>query len=265
MPLRWEDVPTAEAEDFTLATVPALYAERGDPGAGIDEAAGSLEALLELSARDEAEGLGDAPWPPTYRKSPGEPPRVQPSKQRRPDADYDTPRGRGRTREEPTRRSSGSPGPGHAARRHPTAPRAGPRRSRSSRSHGRPGRTKPWPASSAGRRAARTAAAAPRTGRRPGGLDAWTIDDLDPGPGQPASRRRGRPAAAGAARPRLRPDGPSIRRPDRAARLERTLRPSRSARQRHRSPPSQRLPEARESDGRAPRRRCLADDLDPST
>ena len=83
--------PTVEPEAFTLATVPALYAERGDPGAGIDEAVGSLEALLELSARDEAEGLGDAPWPPTYRKQPGEPPRVQPSKQRRPDADYDTP------------------------------------------------------------------------------------------------------------------------------------------------------------------------------
>jgi hypothetical protein len=80
-----------EAEAFTLATVPALFAKHGDPGAGIDAAVGSLEALLELSARDEAEGLGDAPWPPTYRKQPGEPPRVQPSKQRRPDADYDTP------------------------------------------------------------------------------------------------------------------------------------------------------------------------------
>ena len=58
---------------------------------GSTTAVGSLEALLELSARDEAEGLGDAPWPPNYRKQPGEPPRVQPSKQRRPDADYDTP------------------------------------------------------------------------------------------------------------------------------------------------------------------------------
>ncbi len=91
MPLRWEEVPTVDAEAFTLATVPAIYAERGDAGAGIDEAVGSLEALLELSARDEAGGLGDAPWPPTYRKQPGEPPRVQPSKQRRASADYDTP------------------------------------------------------------------------------------------------------------------------------------------------------------------------------
>ncbi len=61
MPLAWEDVPTVEAEAFTLATVPALFARDGDPGAGIDAAVGSLEALLELSARDEAEGLGDAP------------------------------------------------------------------------------------------------------------------------------------------------------------------------------------------------------------
>src|SRR4029077_1394363 len=59
--------------------------------AGIDGAVGSLEALLELSRRDEAEGLGDAPWPPNYRKQEGEPPRVQPSKQRRAAADYAAP------------------------------------------------------------------------------------------------------------------------------------------------------------------------------
>ncbi len=91
MPLLWDEVPTVEAEAFTLATVPGIFAERGDAGAGIDAAVGSLEALLELSARDEAGGLGDAPWPPQYRKQPGEPPRVQPSKQRRATADYDTP------------------------------------------------------------------------------------------------------------------------------------------------------------------------------
>ena len=91
MPLRWDDVGDVEPGDFTLATVPAIVAERGDAGAGIDEAIGSLDGLLELSARHEADGLGDAPWPPTYRKQEGEPPRVQPSRQRRPDADYDTP------------------------------------------------------------------------------------------------------------------------------------------------------------------------------
>ena len=91
MPLRWDEVATVEAEDFTLATVPALVAARGDAGAGIDEAVGSLDALLELSARDEAQGMGDAPWPPNYRKQEGEPPRVMPSRQRKPDAAYDTP------------------------------------------------------------------------------------------------------------------------------------------------------------------------------
>ena len=82
MPLRWEEVAEVEATDFTLATVPRIFARNGDAHAGIDEASGSLEALLELSARHEAEGLGDAPWPPHYAKQAGEPPRVQPSKRR---------------------------------------------------------------------------------------------------------------------------------------------------------------------------------------
>jgi DNA ligase D-like protein (predicted polymerase) len=89
MPLRWEEVPDVEAEDFTLLTVPKLYAERGDAGAGIDEAVGSLEALLELADRHAAEGLGDAPWPPNYAKQAGEPPRVQPSRKRRADSEYE--------------------------------------------------------------------------------------------------------------------------------------------------------------------------------
>jgi len=94
-PLAWDEVPTVEAEAFTIDTVPARYAEIGDPGNGIDEAVGSLEALLELSRRHEAEGLGDAPWPPNYAKQAGEPPRVQPSRRRRaPDA-YDPGRGEG--------------------------------------------------------------------------------------------------------------------------------------------------------------------------
>ena len=90
-PLSWAEVPTCEAEAFTIETVPRRFAELGDPGAGIDAAAGSLEALLELSRRHEREGLGDAPWPPNYRKQAGEPPRVQPSRQRRATKDYDTP------------------------------------------------------------------------------------------------------------------------------------------------------------------------------
>jgi bifunctional non-homologous end joining protein LigD len=90
-PMSWDEVPTCEAEAFTIATVPKRFAEIGDPGAGIDGAVGSLEALLDLSRRDEEQGLGDAPWPPNYRKQAGEPPRVQPSKQRRDAAEYDTP------------------------------------------------------------------------------------------------------------------------------------------------------------------------------
>jgi bifunctional non-homologous end joining protein LigD len=93
MPLRWDEVPDVEPEAFTLATVPALYAERGDAGAGIDDAVGSLDLLLELSARHESEGLGDAPWPPNYAKQAGEPPRVQPSRKRRSDTEYEGGRG----------------------------------------------------------------------------------------------------------------------------------------------------------------------------
>jgi bifunctional non-homologous end joining protein LigD len=91
MPLAWDEVADVVAEDFTLATVPALVAKRGDRHQGIDAAVGSLDGLLELSARQEAAGDGDAPWPPNYRKQEGEPPRVQPSRQRRAAAEYDTP------------------------------------------------------------------------------------------------------------------------------------------------------------------------------
>jgi bifunctional non-homologous end joining protein LigD len=91
VPLTWDELPICEAEAFTIQTVPARYAAIGDPGAGIDDAAGSLEALLELSRHHEAQGMGDAPWPPNYRKQEGEPPRVQPSRQRRAAPEYDTP------------------------------------------------------------------------------------------------------------------------------------------------------------------------------
>ena len=81
-PLDWDEVDDADPEDFTLATMPKRFAKVGDRHAGIDASAGSLDALLELSARQEGEGQGDAPWPPHYRKQKGEPPRVQPSKAR---------------------------------------------------------------------------------------------------------------------------------------------------------------------------------------
>jgi DNA ligase D-like protein (predicted polymerase) len=86
-PLAWDEIPSAELDDFTVATMPSRYSRVGDVGAGIDAVAYSLETLLELSARHEAEGEADAPWPPHYAKQAGEPPRVQPSKRRRTAAD----------------------------------------------------------------------------------------------------------------------------------------------------------------------------------
>ena len=81
-PLAWDEVPTCDPAEYTIATVPERFARIGDPWAGMDEAAGSLDGLLELAARDEAAGLPDAPWPPHYEKQTGEAPRVQPSKRR---------------------------------------------------------------------------------------------------------------------------------------------------------------------------------------
>jgi DNA ligase D-like protein (predicted polymerase) len=78
-PLAWDEVETAEPEDFTLVSMPGRFAEIGDPHSGIDGRADSLEMLLALH---ESQGLGDAPWPPHYRKRQGEPPRVRPSKAR---------------------------------------------------------------------------------------------------------------------------------------------------------------------------------------
>jgi bifunctional non-homologous end joining protein LigD len=81
-PLEWEEVPDADPAELRLDTVPARLRERGDPAAAIDRHPGSLDALLELAARDERDGLGDAPWPPHFRKQHGEPRRVQPSRAR---------------------------------------------------------------------------------------------------------------------------------------------------------------------------------------
>jgi len=83
-PLAWDEVDTCEPAEFTLRTMPARFASVGDRHAGIDARADTLDALLELSARQEAEGQGDAPWPPHYRKQEGEGPRVAPSRRRTP-------------------------------------------------------------------------------------------------------------------------------------------------------------------------------------
>ncbi len=79
-PLRWEEVADCDPADFTVRTIPKRFAEIGDPHAEMNEFAGSLEGLFELAARDDAAGLGDAPWPPHFRKMEGEAPRVAPSR-----------------------------------------------------------------------------------------------------------------------------------------------------------------------------------------
>jgi bifunctional non-homologous end joining protein LigD len=81
-PLRWDEVMACDPADFTVLTMPPRFEKIGDPHAAMDDYAGVLDALLEMAARDEAEGIGDAPWPPHFRKMEGEPARVQPSKSR---------------------------------------------------------------------------------------------------------------------------------------------------------------------------------------
>jgi hypothetical protein len=82
MPLRWEEVEDCDPADFTLLNAPQRFVELGDAHAEMDAHAGSLETLLDVAARDEAAGLGDAPWPPHFRKMEGEAPRVAPSRAR---------------------------------------------------------------------------------------------------------------------------------------------------------------------------------------
>ena len=82
MPLEWDEVAGCDPATFTLVTAPARLAERGDAAAAIDAAPGSLDRLLSLSAAQEAAGLGDAPWPPHYKKQSDEPPRVAPSRRK---------------------------------------------------------------------------------------------------------------------------------------------------------------------------------------
>ncbi|HXL86586.1 MAG TPA: DNA primase small subunit domain-containing protein, partial [Gemmatimonadaceae bacterium] len=79
-PLRWQEIPDCDPSDFTVLTMPQRLKAIGDPNAQMDDAAGSLDQLLELADRDEAAGLGDAPWPPHFRKMEGEPARVAPSR-----------------------------------------------------------------------------------------------------------------------------------------------------------------------------------------
>jgi hypothetical protein len=79
-PLYWHEVPDCDAGDFTIFTIPERFAKIGNPHAAMDAEPGSLESLLELADKDEAAGLGDAPWPPHFRKMEAEGPRVAPSR-----------------------------------------------------------------------------------------------------------------------------------------------------------------------------------------
>jgi DNA primase len=79
-PITWDELPDAETEDFTMSTMPSRFSKLGDVHAGINEVAFGLEPLLEWVAREEASGVGEAPYPPNYPKMPGEPMRVQPSR-----------------------------------------------------------------------------------------------------------------------------------------------------------------------------------------
>ena len=81
-PLTWDEIDACDPADFTMKTMPAWFKSNGDRHAEIDRHPCSLDTLLELSAKQEKEGQGDAPWPPQYKKMPGEPTRVQPSRAR---------------------------------------------------------------------------------------------------------------------------------------------------------------------------------------
>jgi hypothetical protein len=159
--------PDCDPAAFTLATVPARFAERGDAWAGIDSAVGSLDALLELSASQEAAGLGDAPWPPHYKKQRDEPPRVAPSRRKVSAA---------------TLSAAATSLPSHSS----PSPRRRVRRTRS-----RPRRLE-GPVSGSGGAAARG-----RCSRR---LDARPIDQLDSHSDQSAQHPRGRAPARRSAR-----------------------------------------------------------------
>jgi bifunctional non-homologous end joining protein LigD len=114
-PLSWDEIDACDPRDFTLATMPKRFAATGDCHADMEAHACSIEALLELSARHAREGLGDAPWPPHYRKQAGEPARVQPSRRRAPLGTAERPpkpktARRGPAGASPTSRSSARPG-----------------------------------------------------------------------------------------------------------------------------------------------------------
>jgi len=116
-PLTWTEVVDANPEDFTVRTVPKRFAELGDPHARMDETSGSLEALLALADRDEFSGIGDAPWPPHFKKMAGEGPRVRPSRAKKPVAAPEAGTG-----EDPAAKGDAPPKTGATGRRKSSMP-----------------------------------------------------------------------------------------------------------------------------------------------
>mgnify|MGYP004252515313 FL=1 len=84
-PITWEELASVDPASFTVRTVPERLAEVGDPWARFGEVRGRIDTLLEWWERDLSDGLGELPFPPEFPKMPGEPPRVQPSRARKPD------------------------------------------------------------------------------------------------------------------------------------------------------------------------------------
>ncbi len=182
-PLSWDEVPDCDPTAYTIDTMPARFAAISDPWAQMDQAAGSLDGLLDLADRDEAAGVPDAPWPPHYEKQQGEAPRVQPSKRRTSQGSRTAGSGAGGS---PGGRFAGGRfgrggGCERAAAQHDAADRGGPGGDRR-RGDGGPGTLEG---------AARGGVAAAGGRRRPGGQDAGAQFALVPDPAQPAARSGG--------------------------------------------------------------------------
>ena len=256
-PLVWDEVPDRRGRGVhdrhrarrasPRSAIPARDRRRGRVARG---AAGAV-------ARDEAEGLGDAPWPPNYAKQAGEPPRVQPSRQRRADdrlrpgrgeAGRTAARGRRGARRRPSPPATRTPacrpsGPARARRR----PAGARPRSRSSRSPARSTKAEALEGLERWKARHPDVAAAPRAGGRPRRRHARPLVALVPGPGQPHPRAGGRPAGPGAARDPTTTRGPATTSRPEAATADRSApasRPpkaktdARARRARHRPPAS---------------------------
>ena len=81
-PFAWDELDRIQPDVLTIVTVPERLRAAGDPWAEMSPQ--SLEPLLAMHVRDTAAGLPDAAWPPVYPKMPGEPPRVAPSRAKKP-------------------------------------------------------------------------------------------------------------------------------------------------------------------------------------